>query len=101
MSCMGSSIHASVGKVGSRCVASHEKAEWTVTGAAERGSRLSDFSDAAGSAAGDSLLSVRDLRVDFALPHGTVRAVRDVSFDVDRAARVGLVGESGCGKSTL
>jgi peptide/nickel transport system ATP-binding protein len=31
----------------------------------------------------------------------TVRAVNDVSFDVNRGECLGLVGESGCGKTTL
>ena len=31
---------------------------------------------------------------------GTVKAVDDVSFSVDRGQTVALVGESGCGKST-
>lgn len=34
-------------------------------------------------------------------PKQIVRAVNDVSFDVERGQSVGLVGESGCGKSTV
>ena len=30
-----------------------------------------------------------------------MRAVNDVSFDVERGECLGLVGESGCGKTTL
>ena len=51
--------------------------------------------------AGDIVLSVRNLRTHFWTKEGVVTAVRDVSFDVRQAEKVGIVGESGCGKSAL
>ena len=46
-----------------------------------------------------SLLEVADLRVEFDTYGGTVRAVRGVSFSLERGKTLAIVGESGCGKS--
>ncbi len=48
----------------------------------------------------EPLLSVQDLRVEFAKGSHTVQAVAGVSFTINRGETLGLVGESGCGKST-
>jgi oligopeptide/dipeptide ABC transporter ATP-binding protein len=45
------------------------------------------------------LLRVADLVTSFRTDEGVLRAVEDVSFDVDPGAAMGIVGESGCGKS--
>ena len=45
------------------------------------------------------LLSIDGLAVEFVTPHGRVRALDDVSFQIGTAEIVGVVGESGSGKS--
>ena len=45
------------------------------------------------------LLEVQHLKTHFPTRAGLVRAVDDVSFDIDRGELLGVVGESGCGKS--
>ena len=46
-----------------------------------------------------SLLSVRNLRIEFPTRRGTLVAVDDISFDIAPGEILGVVGESGAGKS--
>src|SRR5260370_30524198 len=48
-----------------------------------------------------TLLEVKDLNVDYLASNGTVHAVIDVSFSLQRGEILGLAGESGSGNSTL
>lgn len=45
------------------------------------------------------LLEVKNLQTEFKLKHGTVKAVDDVSFAIDKGEILAIVGESGSGKS--
>lgn len=49
--------------------------------------------------AGEAILQVRDLVVEFETEQGILRAVDRISFDVAAGESLGIVGESGCGKS--
>lgn len=45
------------------------------------------------------LLEIHDLEVKFALRTGDITAIDNVSFNLDKGEKLGLVGESGAGKS--
>jgi len=47
----------------------------------------------------DTIVEVRGLEVGFQSRHGTVTALRDVSFSINSGSTLALVGESGSGKS--
>jgi peptide/nickel transport system ATP-binding protein len=47
----------------------------------------------------EPVLSVRNLQVEFATRHRTLRAIDGISFDIDKGEVLGVVGESGAGKS--
>jgi peptide/nickel transport system ATP-binding protein len=48
-----------------------------------------------------ALLSIQDLKVHYFTRKGAVRAVDDVSINLEPDQTLGLIGESGCGKSTM
>ena len=45
------------------------------------------------------LLSVKNLSTHFFTRDGIIKAVDDISYDINKGEVIGLVGESGCGKS--
>ena len=48
----------------------------------------------------EKLLEVKNLKKYFKSPAGTVHAVDDISFSIEKGKTLGIVGESGCGKTT-
>lgn len=47
----------------------------------------------------ENILEVKNLSVVFETYAGTVQAVRDISFEIEKGSVTAIVGESGCGKS--
>ena len=47
----------------------------------------------------EKILEVKDLNVSFHTYAGEVKAVRGISFDLNKGETLALVGESGCGKT--
>ena len=45
------------------------------------------------------LVEIRNLKVEFAIRAGIIKAVDDLSLDIYRGRTMGVIGESGCGKS--
>ncbi|WP_105614755.1 ABC transporter ATP-binding protein [Vallitalea okinawensis] len=49
----------------------------------------------------ETILKVEELSKIFSSKNVHVKAVNNISFDVNKGETIGIVGESGCGKSTL
>ena len=47
----------------------------------------------------DTIIQVKDLKVNIKTDDGILTAVRGVNFEIKKGETLGLVGESGCGKS--
>ena len=49
----------------------------------------------------EAYLEVKNLKKYFPVAAGSLHAVDDISFTVEKGKTIGIVGESGCGKSTM
>ena len=49
----------------------------------------------------ENIVEIKHLKKYFKSPRGTVHAVDDVTFSIEKGKTMGIVGESGCGKPTL
>jgi len=49
----------------------------------------------------DNIISIRNMKVEYKKPRGSLFAVNGVDFDLEKGKLTALVGESGSGKSTL
>lgn len=47
----------------------------------------------------EPLVEIKDLRIQFDVREGIVKAVDGATFDIKRGQTLGVIGESGCGKS--
>ena len=47
----------------------------------------------------DTIIEIKDLKINIKIDEGTLTAVRGVDFEIKKGETLGLVGESGCGKS--
>ena len=49
----------------------------------------------------EKILSVENLTIHYKTDDGLVRAVNDVTFDLNKGETIGLVGETGAGKTSI
>jgi peptide/nickel transport system ATP-binding protein len=70
-----------------------------MTAASQTGSERVEPDRSVDGTAPEALLQVRDLRTEFHVMDGVVKAVDGISFSIDRGRTLAIVGESGCGKS--